>query len=112
MKPMGPIPAGFVSADGHLLIDGHRALDLAEQTPCFVYSKAMLTAQFAALRAALASAAATAALSKLSFRMQICNSSPSSTPTLATLMPTSNARAWRTLTTLALHKVKFFFFKK
>ena len=53
MKPMGPIPAGFVSADGHLLIDGHRALDLAEQTPCFVYSKAMLTTQFAALRAAL-----------------------------------------------------------
>ncbi len=53
MKPMGPIPAGFTSANGHLLIDGHRAADLAEQTPCFVYSKAMLDAQFAALRAAM-----------------------------------------------------------
>lgn len=53
MKPMGPIPAGFTSADGHLLIDGHRAMDLAEQTPCFVYSKAMLDARYAALRVAM-----------------------------------------------------------
>jgi diaminopimelate decarboxylase len=53
MKPMGPIPAGFSATNGHLLIDGHRATDLAQNTPCFVYSKAMLDAQFAALRAVM-----------------------------------------------------------
>ncbi len=53
MKPMGPIPTAFKHSDGHLLIDGRRAEDLAAQTPCFVYSKAMLDAQFADLRAAM-----------------------------------------------------------
>lgn len=53
MKPMGPIPDGFDALDGHLLIGGHRAVDLAVETPCFIYSKAMLDARFVALRAAM-----------------------------------------------------------
>ena len=56
MKPLGPIPHGFSSQDGELVIGGHKASELAEmagRTPVFVYSRASLTARVAALRAAL-----------------------------------------------------------
>lgn len=55
-KPTGPIPAGFSVVGGELAIDGHRVSALVEQagaTPLFVYSRAMLAARMAALRAAL-----------------------------------------------------------
>lgn len=55
-KPTGPIPAGFSVLGGELAIDGHRVSALVEQagaTPLFVYSRAMLAARMAALRAAL-----------------------------------------------------------
>ncbi|WP_017664651.1 pyridoxal-dependent decarboxylase, exosortase A system-associated [Porphyrobacter sp. AAP82] len=56
MKPVGPIPPGFASIDGELAIAGRRASEWvgeAGRTPVFVYSKAMLDARVAALRAAL-----------------------------------------------------------
>lgn len=56
MKPLGPIPAGFTACDGELTIDGHKASELAAQaggTPLFVYSREMLAARMAALRAAM-----------------------------------------------------------
>ncbi len=55
-KPLGPIPHGFGERDGELAIDGHRASDLVTQagrTPLFVYSRSLLSARMAALRAAL-----------------------------------------------------------
>ncbi len=58
MKPVGPIPPGFETTDGELAIAGRRASALvaeAGRTPVFVYSKAMLDARMAQLRAALPS---------------------------------------------------------
>lgn len=53
-KPLGPIPAGFASLDGELAIDGRKASELAAAgTPLFVYSRAMVEARMAALRAAM-----------------------------------------------------------
>jgi diaminopimelate decarboxylase len=56
MKPVGPIPPGFDAIDGELAIGGRRASDLvaeAGRTPLFVYSRALLDARVAQLRAAL-----------------------------------------------------------
>ena len=56
MKPLGPIPAGFSSVDGELAVQGIAASDLVDRagdTPCFVYSSAMLKARVAALRVAM-----------------------------------------------------------
>jgi diaminopimelate decarboxylase len=56
MKPVGPIPAGFDTIAGELAIGGKTASALvaeAGRTPLFVYSRAMLDARVAALRAAL-----------------------------------------------------------
>lgn len=57
MKPHGPIPPGYVAdADGMLLIGGDRAetlVDVAGDTPLFVYDSAMLTARVAEWRAAM-----------------------------------------------------------
>ncbi len=56
MKPVGPIPPGFEAIDGELAIAGRRASEWvaeAGRTPLFVYSKAMLDARMAELRAAL-----------------------------------------------------------
>ncbi len=53
-KPLGPIPAGFESRNGELVIGGRTASDLAAGgTPCFAYSRAMIDARMAALRAAM-----------------------------------------------------------
>ncbi|MEL7682751.1 pyridoxal-dependent decarboxylase, exosortase A system-associated [Citromicrobium bathyomarinum] len=55
-KPLGPIPQGFEPIDGELAIGGRKASDLvaeAGDTPLFVYSRAMLDARMAALRAAM-----------------------------------------------------------
>lgn len=53
-KPLGPIPPGSETIDGELAIGGRKASELAEAgTPLFVYSRAMLTARMAQLRAAL-----------------------------------------------------------
>lgn len=56
IKPLGPIPPGFPAIEGELSIGGHRASDLVElagQTPLFVYSRAHLNNRIAELRAAL-----------------------------------------------------------
>lgn len=56
MKALGPIPAGFTAIDGELAIDGHKASELvarAGETPLFVYSRPMLEAKYARLRAAM-----------------------------------------------------------
>ena len=56
MKPVGPIPPGFAAIDGELAIAGRRVSDLvaeAGRTPLFVYSRALLDARVAELRAAL-----------------------------------------------------------
>ncbi len=56
MKPLGPIPAGFSAIDGELAIGGHKASALvaeAGDTPLFVYSRAMIHARMAQLRAAM-----------------------------------------------------------
>ncbi len=58
MKPVGPIPAGYEAIDGELAIGGKRASELvaeAGRTPVFVYSRALLDARVAQLRAALPS---------------------------------------------------------
>jgi diaminopimelate decarboxylase len=58
MKPVGPIPAGYEALDGELAIGGKRASELvaeAGRTPVFVYSRALLDARVAQLRAALPS---------------------------------------------------------
>lgn len=56
MKPLGPIPAGFVAIDGELAIAGRKASDLvaeAGETPLFVYSRELLARRVAELRAAM-----------------------------------------------------------
>jgi diaminopimelate decarboxylase len=56
MKPVGPIPAGYEAIAGELAIGGKRASELvaeAGRTPVFVYSRALLDARVAQLRAAL-----------------------------------------------------------
>ena len=56
MKPVGPIPPGFETIEGELAIAGRRASEWvaeAGRTPLFVYSKALLDARVAELRAAL-----------------------------------------------------------
>ena len=56
MKPVGPIPAGYETLKGELAIGGKTASALvaeAGRTPLFVYSRALLDARVAALRAAL-----------------------------------------------------------
>ncbi|MGV3510573.1 MAG: pyridoxal-dependent decarboxylase, exosortase A system-associated [Novosphingobium sp.] len=56
MKPLGPIPAGFEAIDGILAIVGRKVTDLvadAGHTPLFVYSRDLLSARIAALRAAM-----------------------------------------------------------
>ncbi len=58
MKPVGPIPPGFESFEGELAIGGRRVSALvaeAGRTPLFVYSRGMLDARMAELRAALPS---------------------------------------------------------
>lgn len=55
-KPLGPIPSGYGAIDGELAIGGHKASELVEaagRTPLFVYSRALLDARIAQLRAAL-----------------------------------------------------------
>lgn len=53
-KPLGPIPPGFTTIDGELAIGRRRASDLAAAgTPLFVYSRAMIEARVAKLRAVL-----------------------------------------------------------
>lgn len=56
MKPVGPIPPGYEVLDGELAIGGKTASALvaeAGRTPLFVYSRALLDARVAELRAAL-----------------------------------------------------------
>jgi diaminopimelate decarboxylase len=56
MKPLGPIPAGFTAINGELAIGGHKASALvaeAGDTPVFVYSRTMIDARMAQLRAAM-----------------------------------------------------------
>jgi diaminopimelate decarboxylase len=54
MKPLGPIPAGYQAIDGVLVIDGHKATDLAaDGTPLFVYSASLIRERVASLRQAL-----------------------------------------------------------
>ena len=56
MKPMGPVPAGFETRDGELVIGGKTASELAElagDTPFFAYSRAMIERRVASLRAAM-----------------------------------------------------------
>ncbi len=56
MKPVGPIPPGFETISGELAIAGRRASELvaeAGRTPLFVYSRALIDARVAQLRAAL-----------------------------------------------------------
>jgi diaminopimelate decarboxylase len=56
MKPIGPIPEGFSAIDGELAIGGRKASTLlaeAGDTPLFVYSRAMIDARMAQLRAAM-----------------------------------------------------------
>ncbi|MBF9150328.1 pyridoxal-dependent decarboxylase, exosortase A system-associated [Novosphingobium jiangmenense] len=56
MKPLGPIPHGFKAIDGVLAIAGRKVTELvaeAGSTPLFVYSRDLLTARGAALRAAM-----------------------------------------------------------
>lgn len=56
MKPLGPIPAGFVAIGGELAIGGRKASALVEAaggTPLFVYSGDMIRRRLADLRAAM-----------------------------------------------------------
>ena len=56
MKPLGPIPAGFTALDGELAIGGLTVGTLVAQagdTPLFVYSRALIAARVARLRAAM-----------------------------------------------------------
>ncbi|MFU7528351.1 pyridoxal-dependent decarboxylase, exosortase A system-associated [Qipengyuania sp. ASV99] len=56
MKPVGPIPDGYSSSNGELVIGGRRVSELvkdAGQTPLFVYSRAHLDRRVGELRAAL-----------------------------------------------------------
>ena len=54
MKPLGPIPAGYVAIDGELAVGGRTASALVEAaggTPLFVYSADLLRRRMADLRA-------------------------------------------------------------
>lgn len=56
MKPLGPIPAGYEAIGGELAVGGKTASELiakAGGTPLFVYSRALLDARIAELRAAM-----------------------------------------------------------
>lgn len=56
MKPLGPVPAGYLAKDGQLAIGGRTARELVAEaggTPLFVYSRAHLDARMAELRAAM-----------------------------------------------------------
>lgn len=57
MKPMGPVPEGFVANEHGLLMIGGRDVETlaasAGDTPLFVYDFALITKRIAALRAAL-----------------------------------------------------------
>jgi diaminopimelate decarboxylase len=56
VKPVGPIPPGFSTRNGELVIAGQTASELvaaAGGTPLFVYARERLDARVAALRAAL-----------------------------------------------------------
>lgn len=56
MKPLGPIPSGYIAQDGVLVIDGCKVTELAEEaggTPLFVYSSALIRERVASLRRAL-----------------------------------------------------------
>ena len=57
MKPMGPIPTGFVAdTEGRLLIGGRAAIELAAEaggTPLFVYDKGLVEQQIKRFRAAM-----------------------------------------------------------
>ncbi|MCX7864087.1 MAG: pyridoxal-dependent decarboxylase, exosortase A system-associated [Novosphingobium sp.] len=56
MKPLGPIPAGFQAIDGVLAISGIPVTELARRaggTPLFVYSRDLIRARVASLRAAM-----------------------------------------------------------
>jgi diaminopimelate decarboxylase len=55
VKPMGPIPSGFATEGGMLLIGGCGAAALADEagTPLFAYDAALVRSGIAALRAAL-----------------------------------------------------------
>lgn len=56
MKPLGPIPAGYVARDGVLAIHGHLAPELVDRaggTPLFVYSSQLIRDRVASLRQAL-----------------------------------------------------------
>lgn len=54
MKPMGPIPAGFASSEGELLIGGLMASEVAAAgTPVFAYDRTMLATRVSELREAM-----------------------------------------------------------
>ena len=56
MRPLGPIPDGFTAIDGELAIDGRTVSALvaeAGDTPLFVYSRTLIAARVARLRAAI-----------------------------------------------------------
>ncbi|PKB25600.1 diaminopimelate decarboxylase [Novosphingobium kunmingense] len=56
MKPLGPIPPGYVTIDGELAVAGHKASELvaiAGSTPVFVYSAAHIERRVARLREAM-----------------------------------------------------------
>ena len=56
MRPLGPIPEGFKAVGGELAIDGRTASALAAEagdTPLFVYSRTLIAARVARLRAAM-----------------------------------------------------------
>lgn len=58
MKPLGPIPAGYVAQDGELAVSDIKASLLAEQagdTPLFVYSRDLIGKRMADLRDAMPS---------------------------------------------------------
>ena len=50
-KPLGPVPAGFESIGGELAIGGRTGSELAPETPCFVYSQAMIAARMVGMHA-------------------------------------------------------------
>lgn len=56
MKPLGPIPPGYLAIDGELAIAGRKASDIVAEagpTPLFVYSRDLLSQRVASLRAAM-----------------------------------------------------------
>ena len=56
MKPLGPIPAGFEAVDAELTVGDRKVSGIvreARETPLFVYSRDMIAARIASLRAAM-----------------------------------------------------------